>query len=148
MSVIKKNLTVELIKMIKKVSENISGSVSEMKKSIFTSAGSSKRESEIKDIFEIELCHYESKKYLNTTEFWFKPHSDIKIDKVELSIKNFNETIKGDLRTIYKAGNWQLLVAYEGVKNGQEWEFNFVGKFSNNDEDFQFSQKYLINNTN
>ncbi|NLT49420.1 MAG: hypothetical protein GXX85_00710 [Ignavibacteria bacterium] len=148
MSVIKKNFTVELIKMIKKVSENISGSVSEMKNSIFTSAGSSKRESEIKDIFEIELCHYESKKYLNTTEFWFKPHSDIKIDKVELSVKNFNETINGDIKTIFKAGNWQLLVAYEGVKNGQEWEFNFVGKFSNNDEDFQFSKKYQINNTN
>ncbi len=148
MSVIKKNFTVELIKMIKKVSENISGMVSEMKKSIFTTDDSYKKESEIKEIFEIELCHYESRKYLNTTEFWFKPHSDIKIDKVELSVKNFNETINSDLQTIYKAGSWQLLVAYEGVNSGQEWEFNFIGKFSNNDENFQFSQKYLINNTN
>ncbi len=94
----------------------------------------------------INVSHLESETYQDVIEFYFKSSVDITINKVELSVMDFNDELQGDTQTVYQKDEWYMLVGYQGVEVGQEWMFTFYGKESTNNNDYKVTTKYVVNN--
>lgn len=92
----------------------------------------------------IEIIHQESQEYYNVVEFWFKPHSNIRVEKVAVKVSNFEDTLDGNLDTVYEKDRWYLLSGYEGVELGQVWSFTFHGKIDPSDQGFQKTISYTV----
>jgi hypothetical protein len=67
------------------------------------------------------------------TEFLFTPAMDVKISRI-ISIyqpQQFADTISyTNVNYVYTKGTTYIINEYDGVQNGQQWNFNFTGSQS------------------
>lgn len=67
------------------------------------------------------------------TEFLFTPSVDVKISRI-ISIyqpQQFADTISyTNVNYVYSKGTTYIINEYTGVQNGQQWNFNFTGSIS------------------
>ena len=79
-------------------------------------------------------------------EFLCKPNVDVTLTSVNVKVPdvNFDETYECDGVTVYTKNNWQVVNEYTGVETGMKFVFNFIGKTSPDNKDFNVTTNYTV----